>query len=277
MMITTNSFPFRSLSWGCGVQSTCLAVMSALGEIEPLDAIITADTMWERQKTYKIRDFYTEWLEARGVRVEIVSAGDIRQLGAANHMHIPFWTDIGGPLRRQCTRHFKIRPIKHRIREMLGLHASDPPHPKANAVELWLGISWDEFSRMNSSRVAFISHRWPLIEKRLTRNDCEDYLQALGLPIPVKSACVGCPYRQPSEWIELKTDDADEWQQAVEFDERNRDNPLAKRKGGGSKADQLYIYKYGKPLANARLEADARREKRGKQLPLFCESGYCWT
>lgn len=62
----------RVLSWGCGVQSTMLAVMSALGDLEPLDVVMTAETHWERKATYEVRNFYIKWLQDRGVRVEIV-------------------------------------------------------------------------------------------------------------------------------------------------------------------------------------------------------------
>ena len=181
------------LSWGCGVQSTVPAVMSALGDLESLDVVITADTGWERAKTYEMRNFYTDWLRERGVRVEIVSAGDIRKLGAAEHIHIPFWTSDGGPLRRQCTWHFKIRPIRQYVRELLGYHPSKPPHPPSGSAELWLGISVDEYKRMANSRVKFITHRWPLIERRMTRQDCIDYLAEHNLPVPPKSGRTTLP------------------------------------------------------------------------------------
>jgi len=265
---------YRALSWGCGVQSTTLAVMSALGEADLLDVVITADTGWERHATYAARDFYSAWLRERGMRVEVVTAGDIKQDGAVEHIHMPFFTSNGGPLQRQCTKQFKIIPIKRRLRELAGWHATKQPHPPAGAIELWLGISWDEYQRMKHSRVKFIVHRWPLIERRMTRNDCIDYLESHGLPVPVKSACIGCPYRRASEWLDMRDNAPDEWREVVAFDEANRHNPLAER--GGSLADELYVYKKAVPLIEANLEADAKRERIGKQVPLFiCEEGYC--
>jgi hypothetical protein len=264
----------RALSWGCGTQSTALAVMSARGQLEPLDAVITADTGWERAKTYEIREFYTNWLQDRGVRVEIVSAGNIKRDGAIEHIHIPFFTSDGGPLLRQCTRHFKIVPVKRKLRELAGYHPTKPPHPPADTIELWMGISWDEYTRMKHSRVQFIRHRWPLIELKMTRNDSVDYLDGLGLPVPIKSACIGCPYRQASEWLEMQRESPEEWVEVVAFDEQNRHNPLAER--GNSTADELFVYKQAVPLKGADLEADAERERRGSQLPLMvCEDGYC--
>jgi hypothetical protein len=264
----------RFLSWGCGVQSTTLAVMAALGDLDSLDAVITADTGWERARTYEARDFYVDWLTSHGVRVEVVTGGNIRRLGAEEHIHMPFWTSDGGPLHRQCTGYFKVMPIRRRIRELMGYHPSSPPHPLPKSVELWLGISLDEYTRMRASRVKFITHRWPLIERRMTRQDCIDFLVEHDLPVPPRSACVGCPYRSASGWMEMRQDMPDEWAAAVEFDEAVRRNPLA---NSGSTAEALYVWQRSEPLAEADLEEAARREKPGKQLPLMiCESGHCW-
>ena len=96
------------------------------------------------------------------------------------------------------------------------------------------------------------------------------------LPVPPKSACIGCPYRKPSEWLEMRNEAPDEFRGAIEFDENNRHNPLAKRKGDTT--DVLYIYQRTTPLREADLELDAARERQGKHLPLMvCESGFCMT
>ena len=269
--------PFRVLSWGCGAPSTTLGVLSALGELEPLDLIITSDTGWERQVTYDARDFYAAWFRERGIRVEMIEGGDIRREGALEHIHMPFWTDTGGGLQRQCTREFKVRPIKRKVREVLGYLPSTPPAPAAGAVEQWLGFTWDEVGRMRESDVAFMVHRYPLVEKRMTRDDCERFLAFHDLPVPVKSACVGCPFRRASEYLQMQQDAPEEWEQAVEFDEQNRHNPFA---DCGSDADRLYIYKNRKmaptPLKDADLEADAARE-RNKQMMLPMCDGPCYT
>lgn len=268
----------RVLSWGCGVQSTLLGELSARGEIDKLDLILTADPGWERKATYDIRDWYATRWRKLGLEVVVLPTGDIRRDGAEEHVHIPFWTEGGGPLRRQCTRHYKIAPMKRYLRERLGYDPSKPPAPPARSIEQWIGITVDEWTRAKRSRVAYITHRWPLLEMKLARWDCRQWFEDHDLPIPPKSACVCCPYRRPSEWLEMREQDPDEWRAAVEFDESNRANPLAAR-GAASTADELYIYRYDQiPLADAPLESDAERERRiyGVQLPMFgCESGFC--
>ena len=269
----------RVLSWGCGVQSTTLAIMSALGDLPKLDAIINADTGWERALTYEMRDFYAVWLQEHGVRVEVVTAGNVRIDGAKKHKRIPFWTTTGAPLRRECTGIFKIAPVKKCVREMAGFDSSKPPHPKPGSIEMWIGFSLDEWTRIKESRVKFITHSWPLVEKQMTRQDCKDYLTARGLPVPPKSACIGCPYRPASDWIVMRDTAPDEFADAINFDEENRRNPGVVRANSSAEADEIFIYKHGGPLADADLESDAAREQEREhfQMPLLCESGYCWT
>jgi len=259
----------RILSWGCGVQSTVLGEMSAYGDLSRLDAIITADIGWERQATYDIRDWYANRWRGMGMRVEIVSGGNIRR-GAEEHIHIPFWTSGGGPLRRQCTRHFKLTPLKQRSRELAGFHATRPPHPPAGTIEQWLGISLDEHRRAVRSRIRFIVNRYPLLEMRMVRQDCIAYLEKKGLPVPPKSACICCPYRSASEWLEMRDEAPDEFAAAVAFDETNRHNPLATR--GGSTEEELYLLRSLEPLGQANLEALAKKERpssRAIQIPMF--------
>lgn len=257
--------PFRILSWGCGVQSTTLAVMSALGHLEPLDAVITADTGWERELTYQARDFYAEWLARRQVLVETVQRGEIKQKAVDDHIHMPLWTSTGGPLKRECTRYFKVRPIRRRARELLGFDPSKPPHPPPGAIELWIGFSWDEWTRAAPSRVKFVKSRWPLLERRLTRNDCIDYLKANGLPVPVKSACIGCPFRSASEYLAMRRQCAREWDEVVAFDAWVRD----KKPRPTLTTDSLFVRRERKALPEIDLERAARRERLGKQLPLL--------
>lgn len=255
---------FRALSWGCGLQSTALAVMSVLGRVPPFDLIVHADTGWERAETYEVREFYESWLRDRGATVKVVTAGNIREQGLNEHIHMPLFTDNGGPLRRQCTRHFKIIPCKRAIRKAAGYHPTKPPHPPAGSIELSLGITTDEYQRMKTSRVKFIKHRYPLcMDLMFSRVDCERYLRDLSLPVPVKSSCIGCPYRSNKEWVAMRDESPDEFQDAVDFDEDCRDHKLDKQT-----ATKLYVHNQRIPL---------REAKHAEEEPglLFCESGYC--
>lgn len=200
---------FRILSLGWGIQSTTLAAMVALGELEPVDAAIHADTTHESKLTYDFAARWTGWLEERGVRVVTVKNNN-SELGARAVVDIPAFTlsqKGDGQIRRQCTQHWKIAPMRRWLQANRNLQP----------VEQWLGISLDEFQRMKPSDVKYITTRWPLIERRMTRADCVAWLDKHGLEVPPKSACTFCPYRNTAEWRRIKATPED-WKEAVEVD-----------------------------------------------------------
>jgi len=273
------SEPYRVLSWGGGLQSTLLGELSAQGELDRVDLIVHADPGWERARTYEIVDFYSARWRKMGMRVEILKTGNIEVQGADEHVHMPFWTEDGGPLLRQCTREFKIRPIRRFTREQLGYHPSDAPHPPVGAVESWLGFTTDEWTRAKPSSVKYIVNRWPLLEMYFDRDMCKQWFKDHDLPVPIKSACIGCPYRRAMEWLEMRQQNPEEFEAACQFDDHNRKNPLAER--GASTADALYIYREDRvPLREAPIDRDGEIERRKFRFyqPMFgCDTGFCGT
>lgn len=203
----------KVISLGWGVQSFTLAAMSALGELEPVDVAIHADTTHEASWTYDFARRWTPWLEERGVRVVTVKPARSDPIDNGYGQHDPpFYTlDNGerGQGKRQCTTQWKVNPMRK------WLHSN---HFKRGVIiEQWIGISLDEFQRMKDSDVQYIVNRWPLIEKRMTRWDCQRWLDLHGLEIPPKSACTFCPFHSPAEWRKIK-DNPHDWEEAVTVD-----------------------------------------------------------
>ena len=62
----------RILSLGAGVQSTTVALMSAYGELEKLDACVFADTGWGPQPVYRHFAWLRGELERHGIPVHVV-------------------------------------------------------------------------------------------------------------------------------------------------------------------------------------------------------------
>jgi hypothetical protein len=205
-----------TLNLGWGIQSFTLAAMVALGELEPIDAAIHADTTHERESTYRFAEKYTPWLEARGVRV--VTVRDAEQAATVTTLKtdIPAFTvglsETGGMLRRQCTGRWKIQPIRKWLQA----------NRNGEHVEQWLGITTDEAERMKPSDVKYITHRWPLIEKRMSRNACIAWLARHDLDVPEKSACVFCPFHNRSAWWSMKAEGGADWREAVSVDKAIR-------------------------------------------------------
>lgn len=207
--------PMKVLSLGWGVQSVTIAAMVALGELESIDVALHADTTHEGVGTYAYAAQMTPWLERRGVTVVTVSDAQPLPVVASPATDIPAFTatDSGknGMLRRQCTESWKIRPMRKWLQA----------HREGRQVEQWIGISLDEVQRMKDSDVKYVTHRWPLIERRMTRVDCMTWLQRHDLPIPPKSACVFCPYHSTHEWRRVRQA-PDDWQKALNVDKAIR-------------------------------------------------------
>ena len=137
----------KILSLGWGVQSFTIAAMVALGELEPIDAAIHADTTHESKLTYEFAARWTGWLEERGVKVVTVINDQkvIQPLSSGKFVvDIPAFTiseKSNGQIRRQCTQDWKIAPMRR------WLQANRNKEP----VEQWIGISLDEAERMRPS------------------------------------------------------------------------------------------------------------------------------
>ena len=97
-------------------------------------------------------------------------------LSSRRYVDIPVYlkgrnSESDGIGRRQCTNHNKIRRIRRRIWDMLGLRPRQRV-PAGTLVELWLGISTDEAVRIKDSRDRWITTLYPLIEAGMSRQDC---------------------------------------------------------------------------------------------------------
>lgn len=278
----------RALSVGAGVQSTTMALLAAHGEIGPMpDCAIFADTGWEPSAVYD----HLDWLMSGNVLpfpVHVVSAGNIRDellaAGAGNRWaSIPAFTktvtpagalvpvfdedddgelvEIGsrrattetvsiGMIRRQCTTEFKIVPIRRKVRELVDLtRKRSPAYP---VVEQWIGISCDEVIRAKPSFEAWQIKRFPLIEKRMSRQDCLAWLRRHGYPEPPKSACIGCPFHDNARWRRMRDHDPEAWVDAVAADK-------ALRTGLRGIRGEVFLHRSCVPLDQADLSTAADR------------------
>lgn len=214
------------ISLGAGVQSSTMALMAAAGEITPMPAFaVFADTGDEPQEVY-------DWLQWLTVRLPFLTKiahkpfpsyirMENRRLSANiienDFSQIPCFTrsDTTGKAtigKRQCTRHWKIDPVKRKIREALG---TTRQKMKPESVVLWQGISYDEATRMKESREPFMVHRFPLYELKMTRQHCYAWMASKGFPRPPKSACVYCPYKDRRRWQQTKDEGGEGWKTCV--------------------------------------------------------------
>jgi hypothetical protein len=248
----------KILSLGWGVQSFTLAAMVALGELEPIDCALHADTLHEFSGTYAFAKRWSLWLIERGVNVATTSNSENKVIpGGRGGISIPaflFSRRKKGQIHRQCTGHWKIEVMRRWLQA----------NRNGELIEQWIGISTDEALRMKPSNVKYITHRWPLIENGMSRRDCVIWLQGHGLEIPPKSACVFCPFHSNAEWQQIKNESNEDWDKAIEIDTviRKAYPPY-----------DLFIHPSRKPLALV----DLRTQEQKGQMRLWDEecTGIC--
>lgn len=257
--------PIHIISLGGGVQSSTMSLMAAAGEITPMPkCAIFADTGNEPAEVYIWLDHLRELLPF----TVYISRRDV--VGAlADHIfewgqsQIPaYFRSPDGSIgigKRQCTNHWKLQVIRKKAREIIGATGK---RLSGVHVVMWQGISTDEVGRAKDSREPWIENRFPLLDKRMSRKDCEVWLSARAYhPVP-KSACVFCPFRRDAQWKKTKDDGGNDWKLCISID-------AALNERGE------YLHRSCKPLS----EVDFSTEEERGQLNMFnneCD-GICNT
>ena len=261
----------RAVSYGGGVQSTALLVLAAEGIIDyPLFLFANTGDDSEHPATLRyVREVAAPYAAAHGIELVQIAhsprtegktlyqrliAPESRSIG------IPVKMAGGAPGRRQCTVDFKIRRVASVLKKR-GATATNP-------ATVALGISLDEMSRMRS--VSGIPHEvlaYPLIDLRLTRQDCVRIIERSGLSVPPKSSCYFCPFHTLAYWRKQRRDEPDLFWKSVALERTLNDRRAALGK------DRVWFTGALKPLDEAVTDA--------MQPDLFddgasCEiAGYC--
>ncbi len=215
---------FTYLSLGAGLQSSALLWMSCNGMAPRADVAIFADTHGEPEWVYEQLDALRKLSD---IPIAVVSAGDLAQDVIDRHRGersrfaaIPVFTrgsdGKAAPLRRQCTREYKIDPIQKEVRRLMGYKPRQ--RIPVDSVTALIGISLDEWKRAGDSKQRWVRNEYPLIDQGIRRGDCAKLLSDAGWPVPKKSSCVFCPYHSDFFWAELQRDNPEEFAKAVEFD-----------------------------------------------------------
>lgn len=201
--------PMHVLSFGGGVNTVALMVL-LVDEQAPLDCVIFADTGAETEGTYNAVEIAREYLDERSIPFKVVQAR-------------PKQTDLYGTLLRRrvipsvqwrwCTRDFKVNPI-HSYYSTLGTH-----------INQYIGIAFDEIHRMKDSGVSHITNIYPLVERRMTRQDCINIIDEAGLPVPEKSGCYFCPFNSTERWKQLLIKYPQLFDKAIMLEENSKHFP----------------------------------------------------
>ena len=229
------------MSFGGGVQSTALAMLALEGHPDLLrvtggrvpEAYIFADTGEEPRAVYdhleKIKELIPLIIISPRVRLS--------EPARRGKPDMPIWVESSSgraPLRRQCTKEWKVLPVLRAAKKYFKVNLRrKPPYP---LVSQWMGVSFEQAQRVRESRDVWRHNAYPLVAMGWTRADCESYLLKRGIVAP-KSACVFCPLRSNEEWkyltqAELKY--AAEFEDALKLAWENKQGYLSKLKSSPS-------------------------------------------
>lgn len=271
-----------TISYGGGVQSTALLVLSATGRLPKVDAALFAnvgdDSEHPATLAY-VRDVAIPWAAERGIPVHELRRtrkSGVEFDGLYGHIvnhddpttlrePIPIRGMNGAPLSRSCTRDWKVGTVGKWLKAN-GATADDP-------ATVWIGISTDEIQRVGNKKVMpYEQPTYPLIDLGLDRSACMGVIADAGLPVPPKSSCFFCPFHRPQTWAEMRRDEPELFTKSAHLEALLNDRRRALGK------DPVYLTRFNKPLAEAIPEAQ-------DMLPIFdaspdtdtCDEGYCWT
>jgi len=269
----------KVFSFGGGVQSHAVLVLQATKQLpDPYDYFVFSNVGHDSENPATIEYFenitvpYCEEFGINLIEVRKTTRGEPETLYEYIHrtertIPIPARMSNGAPGNRSCTNDFKIRVVDKWIREQGYSHAI-----------VGLGLSIDEFRRVRdekwhkSNGIQKKRHH-PLIDMRISRLDCLSIIKEAGLPQPPKSACWFCPFKSRGEWVVMKKEQPELFQQAIELEQHINE----KRDALGR--DYVYLFPQTKGQM-VKLESAV-----GDQDNFFdlvdeddnCDSGYCFT
>lgn len=266
----------RIFSFGAGVQSTAVLVLASQGKVQYdhfLFSNVGEDSEHPDTLVY-FEDIALPFAKEHGLDLREVRKyrkGEIetirgRIFSTERSVPIPMFMNTGAPGNRACTMDFKIRVIDRWVRQ----NRND-----IDRFTVGLGISIDEFQRARSRdpdevyKGLWKELEYPLIDLRISRNDCQQIIANAGIPVPPPSACYFCPFHRNMEWHRLRQNKPALFWDAVKIENHMQ----AKRKELWDK-DKVWMHRKLIPLDVAIPDQPFLFDLDNMDN---CESGYCFT
>ena len=204
------------LSLGAGVDTTAILLMPDV--MDKTDFVMFADTGGENPETYAYLNKYIKpYLEQIGKPLIVVHGEEKVRGEIKTNMEEAYlgWNIIPVRFLRHCTDKWKIKPMHKYLTE----------NYPGESLRVVIGFAYDEIQRVNSTRWKDQEVWYPLIEKKMTRDDCVKYIISQGFPVPPKSGCFYCPFQRLDQWKELRFKHPDLWQRAVNMEKNGSNYP----------------------------------------------------
>lgn len=174
----------------------------------PLDEAVFADTGAELPETYHNIRLAKRYLAKHGIPLRIVRSKNGTLLETCRRRRV-----VPSQLWRWSTRDYKITPIRAYYRSL------------ESHIHEYLGIAYDEVERMKPSIDPNITSTFPLIDEKMTREDCERLIKQERFPLPVKSGCYFCPFNSTERWKYIWENHGGLYSESVRLEEKSKHFP----------------------------------------------------
>ena len=204
------------LSLGAGVDTTAISLMPDI--MDQVDFVLFADTGGENPETYEYLDKYLKPHFEKIHKPFVIVKGQENVNGEpVTNMELAYlgWKIIPVRFIRPCTDKWKIRPMHKYLKE----------NYPGESLRVVIGFAYDEIKRVNPTRWQGQEVWYPLIEKKMTRIDCERYIIKQGFPVPPKSGCFYCPFQRLDQWKNLRSNHPDLWGRAETLEKNGSNYP----------------------------------------------------
>ena len=227
----------KILSFGAGMQSTALALMSCenAASAEPrfplvpiYDVVIFCDLGFEPPWVLEQMEFTRKACADAGIRFEVLPAplysDFMRDFGERRAISIPWWTldDAGKKSRmpRNCTIDYKINVISRFVRwELLGYRKHQRLKIEdVKAHEMHMGFSFEEQRRCKENPNPMFVNKFPLVDMHLVRADNYAYIRDVWGLETRASACCFCPFHKNYFFEHLKAHESETYSKLVRMD-----------------------------------------------------------
>jgi hypothetical protein len=191
---------------------------------------------------------------------------------------VPHWVinkdgSIGKLMGRQCTVKYKIGQIMTELRERIGMIRFNH---KRIRFKMYIGFTVDEIMRVKPSPLDYVDNMFPMVDLRMSKIDCIDYVaDKLGFR-PVSSVCDICYANNFDKVYEIYKNDKEAWDKLLALDD------AMEHKGSNHRIrGDVYMFRWQanmrKRLADIDMEEIYADRNKYTQLSIFDleEEGAC--
>lgn len=193
------------LSYGGGINSSALFFYLIEQNI-PLDLVIFADTGEDNKENYDSVEEMKKVCTNKEIEFVTVRShyGNLYDYYFEKRI-------VMSMMRRDCTGKFKVAPIRKYLRSTYG---------KKEKFVMYIGIAYDEATRMKDSNVKYITNSYPFCNHKITRTGNIRIIKENNFTAS-KSGCKGCMFIKKKGWIRMLIENPKEFERHLKLEENN--------------------------------------------------------